>query len=90
MKAWRHPNRPARRTWGRIRVRVIERAAHRCETCGMAGRFEIHHVVSLKDGGSNDLDNLIALCRTCHLKVHTSWRPEREAWRAFAGELLSG
>ena len=28
--------------------------------------FEVDHVLSLEDGGSNHIDNLVALCRECH------------------------
>lgn len=30
--------------------------------------FEVDHIVRLADGGSNDVNNLIAYCRTCHGK----------------------
>ena len=30
--------------------------------------YEIDHVLALEDGGSNDLENLQALCRNCHGK----------------------
>ena len=28
--------------------------------------FEVHHVTPLESGGSNDVSNLVALCRNCH------------------------
>ena len=28
--------------------------------------YEIDHIVALYKGGTNELDNLIALCRNCH------------------------
>jgi 5-methylcytosine-specific restriction endonuclease McrA len=30
--------------------------------------FEVDHIVRLADGGSNEVDNLVAYCRTCHGK----------------------
>lgn len=33
--------------------------------------FEVDHVLSLEDGGSNHIDNLVALCRECHGKKTT-------------------
>ena len=30
--------------------------------------FEVDHVVRLADGGTNDVDNLVAYCRSCHGK----------------------
>ncbi len=44
--------------------------ADRCEVCGSTQNVDIHH----KDGDwhNNALDNLIALCRSCHMKEHRS------------------
>ena len=30
--------------------------------------FDIDHIVELRDGGKDELDNLQALCATCHAK----------------------
>jgi 5-methylcytosine-specific restriction protein A len=30
--------------------------------------FEVDHVIALEHGGSNNVDNLVALCRDCHGK----------------------
>ena len=46
----------------------------RCESCGQhinkVGRLEVHHKVSVRDGGSNERGNLLGLCRSCHKKAH--------------------
>lgn len=42
-----------------------------CATCNMLLHpkgFDIDHVVELRDGGKDELDNLQALCATCHAK----------------------
>lgn len=31
---------------------------------------EIHHIVPLKDGGTNEWSNLMSLCRKCHAEIH--------------------
>jgi len=33
--------------------------------------FEVDHKIRLADGGSNNVDNLVALCRNCHGKKTT-------------------
>ena len=40
----------------------------RCDECDvlLPASFEIDHVVPLHLGGSNERDNLVALCGTCH------------------------
>jgi len=40
-----------------------------CACCGGPGR-DAHHIIYLRDGGSNDQNNLICLCRGCHERVH--------------------
>ncbi len=35
-------------------------------------RLQVHHIVPRSEGGSDELDNLIALCLTCHTDVHTN------------------
>ena len=53
---------------------VIVAAQGRCELCNNTfpdGELflEAHHVVLLKDGGSKNIDNLVALCPNCHKRV---------------------
>ncbi|MCY4572912.1 MAG: HNH endonuclease signature motif containing protein [Gemmatimonadetes bacterium] len=67
---------------------MFDRDGWRCTKCGRAGRLECHHVRPLWAGGGNDLANLAALCRRCHLREHR--RPDRpgaKAWRRLVGEL---
>jgi len=40
-----------------------------CEECG-AVAVDIHHKIKRSQGGSDEVDNLIALCRKCHSKHH--------------------
>lgn len=32
--------------------------------------LHVHHIVPLKDGGSNNSDNLTTLCKECHDAIH--------------------
>ena len=36
--------------------------------CKLPAWFEVDHVTRLEHGGSNNVDNLVALCRNCHGK----------------------
>ena len=40
----------------------------RCGHCNdqLTAWFEVDHIQRLENGGSNHIDNLIALCRNCH------------------------
>lgn len=61
------------RAWKRIRDRYVHKHPL-CEQCLKEGRYvaveEVHHIVPLADGGSNDESNLMSLCRSCHEKIH--------------------
>jgi len=41
-----------------------------CKKCNniLEATYEIDHIIALEDGGSNNIDNLQALCRNCHGK----------------------
>ena len=47
---------------------VASRQNWKCNECGeqLNHTFEIDHRVRLEYGGSNDVQNLVALCRNCH------------------------
>lgn len=71
-----------RRTYARsedLRVYVRRRANGACEGCGQSAPFltslghpylEPHHTRRLSDGGPDDYHHVIALCPTCHRRVH--------------------
>ena len=61
------------RAWKRIRDSYA--AAHPlCELCLKEGRYvkteEIHHIKPLSEGGTHARENLIALCKPCHARIH--------------------
>lgn len=47
---------------------VAARQGWKCEKCTkqLPAWFEVDHVIRLEHGGSNHIDNLVALCRDCH------------------------
>lgn len=47
---------------------VASRQNWRCDECKeqLKASFEVDHIVRLEHGGSNHIDNLVALCRGCH------------------------
>jgi 5-methylcytosine-specific restriction endonuclease McrA len=49
---------------------LVERGAS-CQVCGFSCELalEVHHVVRVTDGGTDDWDNLVLLCANCHSLV---------------------
>jgi hypothetical protein len=52
---------------------IIKRDNHRCQMPGCRSRsditLEIHHIVSVYDGGATTMENGITLCRTHHVSI---------------------
>lgn len=50
---------------------VLNRDSYTCQICGAKNtRLEVHHIVYRSKGGTDDEDNLITLCESCHKKIH--------------------
>ena len=66
--------------WRKIRARYI-RKEPLCEACKANGKIElaalVHHKKPLSDGGTNDEDNLMSLCVSCHEKIHRRGKSDR-------------
>jgi hypothetical protein len=54
----------------KMRLQIKESQNHQCGACqkDLTDIFEIDHVVALQFGGTNLVDNLMALCCECHSK----------------------
>ena len=55
------------------RARVLARDGYVCQCCKgkhKDSKLEVHHIVFKSDGGSDDAENLVTLCHTCHKKLH--------------------
>lgn len=62
-----------------IKEMVKQIAEGKCQMCGEEAPFydkndepylEEHHVKRLADGGSDTMDNVVAICPNCHRKMH--------------------
>jgi len=60
-------------TWRRIRDNYIK-AHPLCEQCLKENKYipaqEVHHILPLAEGGTHAQTNLVALCKSCHAKIH--------------------
>ena len=85
LRIWQ-PALPTRRT---LSQRVIERDGGRCQVPGCSrAAVHAHHIVPRSQGGSDEEDNLTAVCEAHHLHaIHLGWvtvsgqAPGRLVWR---------
>lgn len=75
-RAWKHTreSRHARgygTAWDRIRKEVMQRDQRLCQPCLKNNRataaHAVDHIIPKAKGGTDDLSNLQAICRACHL-----------------------
>ncbi len=72
----------SRYRWNKRKKECFERDSYRCRGCNLhqitleavGSSLDAHHVLRRSKGGSDDLNNLISLCRRCHEKHH----PEKQ------------
>lgn len=67
--------------WKRRRSECYERDGWTCQDCGVhctsipgPTRIQAHHVIPRRSGGSDELENLITLCTSCHHKREHRYR----------------
>jgi 5-methylcytosine-specific restriction endonuclease McrA len=63
--------------WDSRRSAVLARDSHCCRQCGYPDGYKtrprklhVHHIRSLRDGGTNAMSNLVTLCSRCHSATH--------------------
>lgn len=64
----------------KVRAKILQIAAGRCECCCEFGflteagdrYLETHHIVGVSEHGPDAMNNIIAVCPTCHRKAHYS------------------
>jgi len=60
--------------YSNLRAYILARDNYTCQCCkgkSKDNRKDVHHLHRRCDGGTDDPNNLITVCRTCHNKLHT-------------------
>jgi putative transposon-encoded protein len=53
----------------RLRFDVLNRDYYHCKKCDGYGD-NVHHIIPRSKGGSDEMNNLMTLCKKCHMKIH--------------------
>jgi predicted HNH restriction endonuclease len=69
------------RPYGKQKAKV--RDAFSCQICGFDLVVHAHHIVPVKNGGSNHLSNLITLCPNHHAMAHAGLLSIEEMTKAI-------
>ncbi len=76
--------------WKDQRLRVLKRDGYICAYCGQEAD-QVDHVISRKDGGGHELENLVACCASCNSKKgalnEASFLGSRSTPPVFSGSL---
>lgn len=76
-----------------VKAWVLRQAGGVCECCGKNAPFngidnepflEVHHLRQLADGGSDTVDNAVALCPNCHRELHFGQKAKELTDRIYA------
>jgi len=81
----------------RTRKRALQEHNHQCAFCNISddehreehGRgLDVHHIVPRSAGGSDNVSNLIPVCRSCHSQIeHTQGKGIKELKKSLKGEI---
>lgn len=63
-----------------------------CQVCNRPGPSDVHHWKTRGAGGTDDLENLVSLCRNHHMEFHstgrkTFWHKHKEAIKLSRARL---
>ncbi len=83
MHLMQHEGETWNRHWGYQRGRnygfentkamVLDRDGYKCQCCKgkhQNSKLEVHHIIFRSNGGSDEAENLVTLCHTCHMALH--------------------
>lgn len=69
------------------------RDGHQCRCCHTKDNLQVHHLNPKSEGGTDQLSNLMTLCRDCHRKHHQQGRElpkQKTSFYVFAAHVQQG
>ena len=81
MTSSRSPGEARGEEWRSTREQVLERDGYECQFCGVTEEahqerhdrgLAAHHIIPESDGGSDDPENLLTVCQSCHRTLEST------------------
>lgn len=74
--------------WKEIKAAVLKRDKYTCSYCGkVGGILECDHIIPIKKGGTNNLENLTAACRKCNRQKKDKTVQEFIDWKSLKSKI---
>lgn len=78
--------------WRNEAKEIRNRDGHICQKCGHKGSgLNVHHIIParyFKADNKNNPENLITLCRNCHISVESHWWDYVEVFQMYLGKYF--
>lgn len=58
--------------WHKLRIACFDRDGWQCRMCGMSLNLRAHHTSYDRFDKDGELDDLVTLCDTCHMRLHAT------------------
>jgi len=55
--------------WDIQKQKVLERDNFECQRCKSKDALCVHHIIPWRESENNEIDNLVTLCRRCHIVI---------------------
>jgi hypothetical protein len=70
---------------------IFERDGYKCRICGSTEfQLERHHLTPKEFGGQNNINNLITLCKPCHLFMHCNPTLVKKSKQGHSNSIKQG
>ena len=77
-----------RKLTNKERQQILDKTSGRCAYCGCEGKMQIDHIVPIRTGGLDVLENMFPACRSCnHRKSSSSLESFRKQIEDFLNVL---
>ena len=75
-------------SWQQLRQQVLKRDKYTCQQCHkQSDKLQVDHIVPVRKGGLNGLQNLKTICYDCHIEKHRWDGVERSTSRMIMSVL---